>query len=145
MAGELPLRYYSGNFALRKPCWRLPEGGAVHALIADGGFRLGEGRMSPVGCWTLGARGIWKRVRLTKKTASFLVRRHGELHVVHGNRWTRLHVSAEVLGSRDCSHMRGRLSLHNFGDFPREGDWVVPHRLVAQSRVSRSVLGAFKR
>ena len=27
LAGDLPLRYYSGNFALRKPSWGLPEVG----------------------------------------------------------------------------------------------------------------------
>ena len=142
LAGELPLRYYSGNFALRKPCWRLPEGCGVHALITAGGFRAGEDRMIPGGCWTRGAGGIWKRVRLTKKTTSSLIRRHGELHVRHGKRWKRLHVSAEVLGFWDCSHKRGRLSLQNFGGFPSGRDWVVSHRLVAQSRVSRSVCGA---
>ena len=33
LAGELPLRYYSGNFALRKPSWRLPKDGAVQVLL----------------------------------------------------------------------------------------------------------------
>ena len=31
LAGELPLRYYSGNFALRKPSWSLPDYGGVQA------------------------------------------------------------------------------------------------------------------
>ena len=91
LAGELPLRYYSGNFALRKPCWKLPGVGAVQALLTAYGpegdsFGAGiEGhRMNPGACWTRGAGGIWKRVRLTKKTGSSLVRRHGDLHVLHG-------------------------------------------------------------
>ena len=32
--GCLPLRYYSGSFALRKPTWRLPEGGEVRTLVS---------------------------------------------------------------------------------------------------------------
>ena len=34
LAGELPLRYYSGNFALRKPSWSLPDVGGVQALLS---------------------------------------------------------------------------------------------------------------
>ena len=48
LAGELPLRYYSGNFALRKPSWKLPEVGAVQALLTvydsdSGSFNAGVG------------------------------------------------------------------------------------------------------
>ena len=33
LAGELPLRYCTDRFALRKPCWGLPERGHVHSLL----------------------------------------------------------------------------------------------------------------
>ena len=36
-------------------------------------------------------------MRLTKKTASSLVRRHGVPHVLHGVRWKRLRCPDEVL------------------------------------------------
>ena len=59
LAGELPLRFYSGNFALRKPCWSLPDYGGVQALLSAEGSGLGivefpaaGSRESPVGCWT---------------------------------------------------------------------------------------------
>ena len=121
LAGDLPLRCYSGSFALRKPTWRLPEGGGVRTLIdaSSPNDELSRGNLG--GCWTGGSRGIWKRVRLTKKTASLLVRRHGELHALHGRRWKRLHVSVDDLVSGDRSSKRGRLSLCGHGDFPREG------------------------
>ena len=41
LAGELPLRYYSGNFALRKPSWSLPDFGGVQALLSAEGSGLG--------------------------------------------------------------------------------------------------------
>ena len=119
--GHLPLRYYSGCFALRKPTWGLPHGGWVSASVGSGSPGDGVVRGSPGGCWTRGAGGIWKRVRLTKKTASSLVRRHGEVHVLHGKRWKRLHVSGDGLGSGDSSSKRGRFLLHCHGDFPRVG------------------------
>ena len=94
LAGELPLRYYSGNFALRKPCWSLPDVGGVQALLSAGGSGVGlvefpaaRGRVDSGSCWVRGAGGTWKRMRLTKKTASSSVRRHGVPHVLHGNRW----------------------------------------------------------
>ena len=59
-----------------------------------------------------GAGGAWKRMRLTKKTASSLVCRHGVPHVLHGVRRKRL---------RSRSDERGRLSLHEHGFFPWEG------------------------
>ena len=119
--GCLPLRYYNGSFALRKPTWKLPERGEVCSLVAasspsDGQQCSGQGE-----CWTRGAGGAWKRVRLTKKTASSLVRRHGEIHALNGKRWKRLHVSEEGLGSGDGSSKRGRFLLQGQGDFPREG------------------------
>ena len=60
-------------------------------------------------------------MRLTKKTASSLVRRHGVPHVLHGVRWKRLRSLDEALGSGAGSDQRGRLSLHEHGFFPREG------------------------
>ena len=33
LAGELPLRFCTDRFAMRKPCWSLPERGHVHSLI----------------------------------------------------------------------------------------------------------------
>ena len=62
LAGDLPLRYYSGNFALRKPSWRLPKDGAVQALLGiygsgkdSFGAGVGEHQMNPGACWTRGA------------------------------------------------------------------------------------------
>ena len=57
LAGDLPLRYYSGSFALRKPTWKLPEGGGVRTLVAAGSFggSLMDGGLG--GCWTRGAGG----------------------------------------------------------------------------------------
>ena len=82
LAGELPLRYYSGNFALRKPSWSLPEVGGVQGILTPGSPDVGLVRVQVArdqvhsgGCWTRGAGGTWKRVRLTKKTASTLVRK----------------------------------------------------------------------
>ena len=46
LAGDLPLRYYSGNFALRKPSWGLPEVAGVRALVIAGGLRAGENRLN---------------------------------------------------------------------------------------------------
>ena len=68
-------------------------------------------------------------MRLTKKTASSLVRRHGILHVLHGVRWKSLRSLDEVLGSGAGSDERGSLSLHERGFFLGKGlgncPWVV--------------------
>ena len=73
LAGELPLRYYSGNFALRKPSWSLPEVGGFHGILTPGGPDVGLVRVQVAGdqvnsggCWTGGPGGTWERVRLTK-------------------------------------------------------------------------------
>ena len=84
-------------------------------------FPAARGREGSGGCWTKGAGGTWKRMRLTKKTAFSLVRRHGVLHVFHGVRWKRLRSIDEALGSGASSDKRGRLSLHEHGFFLREG------------------------
>ena len=60
-------------------------------------------------------------MRLTKKTAGSLVRRHGVHHVLHGVRWKRLRSLDEALGSEARSDKRGRFSLHEHGFFPGEG------------------------
>ena len=128
LSGELPLRFCSGNFALRRPCWGLPDSGGVQALLSEGGPDLSivelpaaEGRAHSVGCWTKGAGGTWKRIRLTKKTDGSLVCRCGIPHVFHGVRWKRLRFHDEVLGFEAHSDKRGRFSLHERGIFPREG------------------------
>ncbi len=79
LSGELPLRFYSSNFALRKPSWSLPDYGGVQALSSAEGsglgiveFRAARSRESPGGCWTKGAGGTWKRMRLTKKNGQFV-------------------------------------------------------------------------
>ena len=73
LAGELPLRYYSGNFALRKPGWSLPVVGGVQGILTPRGPDVGLVRVQVAGdqvnsggCWARGAGGTWKRVRLTK-------------------------------------------------------------------------------
>ena len=35
--GELPLRFCSGNLALRRPSWSLPDSGGVEALLSEVG------------------------------------------------------------------------------------------------------------
>ena len=60
-------------------------------------------------------------MRLTKKTTSLSVRRHGVPHILHGIRWKRLRSLGEVWGSGAGSDKRERLSLHEHGFFPREG------------------------
>ena len=96
----------------------------VQALLSVGslGFDVGappavRGRVNSGGCWTEGAGGTWKRMRLTKKTDGSLVRRYGIPHVFHGVRWKRLRSPAGVLGFGARSDKRGRLSLHEHG-FP---------------------------
>ena len=92
LSGELPLRFSSGNFALRtKPSWSLPDFGGVQALFSVEGSGFGVVELLAArswersgGCWVKGAGGAWKRMRLTKKTASSLVCRHGVPHVLHG-------------------------------------------------------------
>ena len=119
--GDLPLRYYSGSFALREPTWRLPQDGGVRTLVTGSSLPDDLGSHGLGTCWTRGAGGFWKRVRLTKKTASSPVRRHGDLHALHCKRWKRLHVSGEVLVSGDRSVKRKRFTLSQHGDFPRVG------------------------
>ena len=118
LAGDLPLRYYPGSFALRKPTWRLPRGGGVQALVCAGPGPAGSGCNGTGPCWSRGAGGCWKRVRLTKKTASSEVRKYGNLHLLRGVRWKRLHVSGNLLGFEGVSVKRRRLTLEEVS-FPR--------------------------
>ena len=60
-------------------------------------------------------------MRLAKKTAGSLVRRHGIPHVLHGVRWKRLRSHDEVPGFGARNDKRGRFSLHEHVFFPREG------------------------
>ena len=64
-------------------------------------------------------------MRLTKKTATSLVRRHGVPHVLHGVRWKRLRSLDEALGSGASSDKRGRLSLHEHVFFLEKGLVIV--------------------
>ena len=48
LAGELPLRYCTDRFALRKPCWSLPERGHVHSLLTSAREGAGIVEMAPV-------------------------------------------------------------------------------------------------
>ena len=100
----------------------------VQAILTAGGshvclvsVRVADDWVNPGGCWTRGARGIWKRVPLTKKTASTSDCKHRFLHVLHGKRWKRLLVFNGVLDRDGCSNKRWRLFLHDHGVFFREG------------------------
>ena len=68
LSGELPLRFSSANFALRKPSWSLPDYGAVQALLSVESPGLGIVEFPAVwsrerfgGCWVKGAGGTWSR------------------------------------------------------------------------------------
>ena len=43
LAGEMPLRYYSGTCALREPSWSVLDHGGVQALLSAGGSGVGHG------------------------------------------------------------------------------------------------------
>ena len=128
LSDELPLKFCSGNVALRKPSWGLPDSGGVQALLSESGpdFSVVEspaakGLARPVGCWTKGAGGTWKRMRLAKKTDGSLVRRYGVPHVLHGVWWKRLRFHDEALGFGAHNDKRRRFSLDEHASFPRKG------------------------
>ena len=127
LSGALPLRFCSRNFALRRPSWGLPASGGVRALLSeyDSGCvvdLLADGGLArPLGCWIKGTGGIWKRMRLTKKTDGSLVSRCGVPHVFHGVRWKRLRPCGEFLGFGAHDDKRGRFSSDERVSFPREG------------------------
>ena len=77
----------------------------------------------PGKCWTGGAGGAWKRVRLTKKTDSCLVHRGEPPHLLRARRLF-------PLGSGDfLSGKRRRVSLHFHGGSLRR-EWSSPARVV---------------
>ena len=119
-AGELPLRYCTDRFALRKPCWGLPERGYVHSLLTPVWEGAGLVGVAVVGFnggsyWSRGAGGVWKRMRLTRKTNSSQLRRFGDSSNLHIRRWKRLCPSGEV---QDFSGKRRRFSLSLHGVIP---------------------------
>ena len=71
-----------------------------------------------VSYWSRGAGGVWKRMRLTRKTNSSEVRRFGDSSNLHSRRWKRLCPFGEM---HDISGKRGRLSLVSHDDFPKVG------------------------
>ena len=80
LAGVLPLRYSSDNFARKVPTWRLPVVGNVSSFLASGELvRGGPSALSAAlggACVRLasGSGGGVKRVRLNRKTPAHLAR-----------------------------------------------------------------------
>ena len=121
LAGQLPLRYCTDRFAFRKPCWSLPERGHVHSLLTpvwEGARKAEVDFFSGSSYWSRGAGGVWKRMRLTRKTNSSELRRFGDSSNLHSRRWKRLCPFGDV---HDISGKRGRLSLVLHEDFPKVG------------------------
>ena len=48
LAAELPVRYCTDRFALRKPCWGLPQCGHVRSLLTPAGEGVGLVEVAPV-------------------------------------------------------------------------------------------------
>ena len=144
LAGELPLRYCIDRFALRKHCWSLLERGHVHSLLTPGGLGVGLVEVAQVvpnrsSRWIRGAGGVWKRMRLTRKTNSAQLRRSGvPLYCTAGGG------SVYVLLGRCMVSMekRGRFFIVFARGFSRGWGGVVSLGLCARPRVSRSVHGA---
>ena len=96
LAGTLPLRYFSENFARRIPTWRLPENGSVACFLASGElFRGGPSALSAAlggagVCLARGSRGGVKRVRLYRKTPAHLARQGISVVQVRPRVWKRL-------------------------------------------------------
>ena len=80
LAGVLPLRYFSENFARKISTWRLPENGSVASFLASGELVRGvpSALSAALGgaCVRLasGSGGGVKRVRLYRKTPAHLAR-----------------------------------------------------------------------
>ena len=84
LAGTLPLRYFSENFARKIPTWRLPRDGSVACFLASRGIvrggscalsaALGGAGFCAGFCLNSGSRGGVKRVRLYRKTPAHLAR-----------------------------------------------------------------------
>ena len=124
----------------------MPERGHVHSLFTN----VWEGTsivevdgtgFSGSSCWSRGAGGVWKRMRLTRKTNSSELRRFGDSFNLHSRRWKWLCPFGEV---HDISGKRERLSLVSHEDFPEVGVGSVSQGLCARSRVSRFVQGALR-
>ena len=101
LAGELPLRYCTDRFALLKTCWGLPERGHVHSLLTPAGEGVGLVEVALVvpnggSCWITGAGGVWKKMRLARKTNSSQLPRSGDPSLLHSRRWKRLCFFGEV-------------------------------------------------
>ena len=146
LAGELPLRYYSGNFASRKPSWSLPDYGGVQALLSAEGSGLGLVEFPAAGGWVaLGVaglkelEGLGRECDLPRKRP---VRWFADMvfpmsFMVLGGRdfvlLMRLWVQGLAVIRGDVSHCMSMVSFlgKGLGNCP----WVV-----ALSRVSRSVL-----
>ena len=61
--------------------------------------------------WSRGAGGVWKRMRLTRKTNSSELRRFGDFSILHSRRWKRLCPFGDV---HDVSGKRGCLFITGF-------------------------------
>ena len=119
LAGQLPLRYCTDRFAFRKPCWGFPERGRVHSLLTPVWEGASIVAVDDTGSyWSRGAGGVWKRMRLTRKTNSSELRRFGDSSNLHSRRWKRLCPFGDV---HDVSGKRRRLSLVLHEDFPKVG------------------------
>ena len=96
LAGTLPLRYFSENFARKIPTWRLPGDGSVDGFLASGGLvRGGSGALSAAlggagFCLDSGSGGGVKRVRLYRKTPAHLARQGISGVQVRPRVWKRL-------------------------------------------------------
>ena len=128
LSGELPLRFCSGNFALRKPSWGLPDSGGVQDLLSESGpdFSVveppaAEGLARPVGCWTKGAGGLGRECDLPRKRMVrwFVGVVFPMFFMVF--RWKRLRFHDEALGFGAHNDKWGRFSLDEQVSFPREG------------------------
>ena len=102
------MRHSTIRFALCKPCWKLPESGHVRTLLTSCGEGVGSVDVAPAAD---GAEvSIWKRMRLTKKTDSSLVRHFGDSYLMPDGRWKKL---CSFYDQDGCSAKRGRLPLLN--------------------------------
>ena len=95
LAGVLPLRYSSDNFACKVPTWRLPVVGSVTGFLTSGELNQGgpSALSAPLGgaCVRLACRSVGgvKRVRLYRKTPAHLARQGSGVQVRPGV-WKRL-------------------------------------------------------
>ena len=96
LAGILPLRYFSENFARKIPAWRWPENGSVAGFLASGDLvRGGPSALSAAlggagVCLASGSGGGVKRVRLYRKTPAHLARQGVSVIQVRPGVWKRL-------------------------------------------------------